>query len=95
MPAIASYWCLNFSLNLTRFVQNCLLRCLLISRTHIAYGLLLTTYAASDLFKMLRALLELTGRVVEILVVLMGVLGGSILSRSLCIVATKLSSPLL
>ena len=73
-------------------VRNC---DLWISRTHIPYGLLLTTCTASDLFKVLRALTESTGWVVELFLIGMGMLRGSIFSSSLCIVATILWSPLL
>ena len=50
-------------------VRNC---GFLISRTHIACGLLLTTRAASGLFKMLKASPVSTIRVVEIFLFLMG-----------------------
>ena len=68
---------------------------LFILRTQFAYGLLLTTCGANDFFKLLQALPESTKRAVELFSILMGILRDSIFSRSLCIVAIMLPSPLL
>ena len=93
-PTIARHWNLYFSFTTNRLIRKCPELRLAFSWVEIACGLFVTTCVAREKLKMLHALPDSTSSVLDILLILIGMLRGSIFAMSFWVRATVLSYPL-